>query len=225
MENNKHEATNKKNNLQETIKVTVNDGNEIRKKVRNITLQALTNGELNISEIKKVSKTVVKGAEQGVSNFDELGKKKLENAVAGLDDALSSAAEATKLALEEAASHIKTFSQKDFQQTIDDLLSLETIYLDSLKHVAKDANEFTANTLNDLVKHTYNSGSKVGIQTTKIVKILNNDIGKNLNEKVVTAGQTTLKVTSQLSYAAAGFLEGIAQTLEDKAKNNLTTKN
>ena len=211
---------NDKEKLQEKIKEAVKSGDDIRQTVRSITLKALTEGKMNIAEIKQITKAVVKGAEQGISRYDSESKKRLENALSGLDDALSSAAEASKLALEEAAGHLKTLSQTDFKQAMDDLMALEEIYLDSVKHVAKGANDFIANTLNDLLKHAQKSGTKVGLQTTKMVKTLNKELAHNLSEKVVTSSQSTLKVASQLSYAAAGFLEGIAQTLEEKINNS-----
>ena len=223
MEKDKSDSKNSNENLQDEIKEAVETECDIRETVRSITLKALTEGKLEIKEIRQVVSAVVKGAGSGaVSHGSEAGNV-LVKAVSGLDDALSSVAEASKLALEEAAGHIKTFGKQDLKQATDDLLVLEEIYLDTLKHVADGSDEFIAGTLNDLVQHARHSGTMVGRRASEIVEMLNHDLGQTLSETVTAGSDSAIKVASQLSYAAAGFLDGIAQTLDSKLKSTPPT--
>ncbi|MCT8986292.1 DUF6781 family protein [Shewanella phaeophyticola] len=144
------------------------------------------------------------------------GQNKLAKAVAGLDDALCSAVEASKLAIEEASAHVKTFSKQDLQHAINDLNDLETMYLETLKDVAKEASETVSETLNDLVSHGRLSGTGIGQKATETAKLLNEQLSERLSETVSAGVDSASKVTSNLAYAAAGFLEAIAQTLDNK---------
>ncbi|WP_350433178.1 DUF6781 family protein [Shewanella sp. H8] len=202
--------------LEDAIKETVEADLNIRENVRRITLKALSDGKLDLDEITQVTSSVVKGAGLGASIHGREGQDKLANAVAGLDDALCSAAEASKLAVEEASSHVKKFSKQDLQHAINDLSELETMYLDTLKDVAKETSETVSETLNDLVRHGRLSGTAIGQKATETAKLLNYQLSERLSETVSAGVDSASKVTSNLAYAAAGFLDAIAQKLDEK---------
>ena len=202
--------------LEDSIKQTVEADNNIRENVRPITLNALSDGNLDLEEITQVTNSVVKGAGLGAVSHGADGHNQLTKAVAGLDDALCAAAEASKLAIEEASSHVKTFSKQDLQHAINDLSELETMYLETLKDVAKEANETVSETLNDLVNHGRLSGTAIGQKATEIAKLLNYQLRERLSETVSAGVDSASKITSNLAYAAAGFLDAIAQKLDDK---------
>jgi len=171
-----------------------------------------------------VAHAVVEGVGIGAADKGVHVKETLAESMAGLDDALAQSAEASKLALEEAAGHLKTFGKQDLKQALDDLLALEDMYLDTLKSVAKASDEAIGNTLNDFVQHARISGTEVGKRSAEIVETLNHELGHTLGETVSAGTDAALRVTSQLSHAAAGFLEGIAQTLESKIKKHSPDK-
>ncbi|ABM04559.1 conserved hypothetical protein [Psychromonas ingrahamii 37] len=218
MDKNKSDLSENREKLEDEIKQAVQTGDDIRDAVRRITLKALNQGKLNTKEVQQVVSAVVKGASEGAVNQGLKSKDSLLSAVSGLDDALSWVAEASKLALEEAAGDIKTFAKQDVKKITDDLLVLEDIYLETLKRVAKESNKLIGSTLNNIERHARDSGTAVGRQTTEIVNMLNYQLGENLSETVAAGSDSALKLASQLSYAAAGFLDGIAQTLESKLK-------
>lgn len=223
MEKDKSDSKKSCEKLQDEIKEAVKRESDIRETVRRITLKALTEGKLDTKEIRQVVNAVIKGAGSGAASHGTEAKDVLAKAIYGLDDALSSVAEASKLALQEAAGHIKTFTKQDLKQATDDILALEEIYLDTLKHVAKESNEFIGRTLNELLRHARHSGTMVGHRASKIVETLNQELGQTLSETVTAGSDSALKVASQLSHAAAGFLDGIAQTLDAKLKSSAPT--
>lgn len=223
MEKDKRDAKNSSEELQDEIKGAVETECDVRDAVRRITLKALSEGKLDSEEIRQVASAVVKGAGLGAASHGPEAGNVLGKAVSGLDEALSSVAEASKLALEEAAGHIQTFGKQDFKQATDDLLALEEMYLDTLKEVAKESDEIIRDTLNDLVQHARYSGTAVGRRAAEVVQILNRDLGQTLSETVSAGTDSTLKVAIQLSHAAAGFLDGIAQTLDGKLKKRTPT--
>jgi len=210
--------------VKEASRKAAGQSESIREEVRNITLQALSQGRLDVDKIKHVAHAVIEGASIGAKEKGVHVKATLSESIAGLDDALEQVAEASKLSLEEAAGHLKEFSRRDLKQAQDDLLALEGIYLDILKSVAKSSDEVISNTLNDLIQHVRNSGTAVGKRSAKIVEALNHELRQTISETVTASADTALKVASKLSHAAAGFLDGIAQTLDSKVKTRTPDK-
>lgn len=218
MEKDKSDSNKSSETLEDDIKNAVETGRDVKETVQRITLKALTEGKLDTEAVRQVANDVVKGAGLGAASHGSEAREVLDKAVSGLDEALSSAAEASKLALEEAAGHLKAFGKQDLKQATDDLLALEEMYLDTLKHVAKGSDEVISSTLNDLVQHAHRSGTAVGRRSSEIVEMLNRELGQSVSETVAAGTDSALNVASQLSHAAAGFLDGIAKTLDSKLK-------
>jgi hypothetical protein len=214
--------TNKhRDNLEGDIKEAVEADKDIRDTVRCITLKALSEGKLDLNELSQIARCVIKGAGLGAVIHSRDGQThQLTKAVAGLEDALCSAVEASKLAVEEASSHVNTFSKQDLQRTINDLSELEAMYLETLKDVAKEANEAVSVTLNDLARHGRVSGTAVGQKVTEISILLNQQFSERLNDTVTAGVDSAAKITSNLAYAAAGFLDAFAQKLDEKSTSN-----
>ncbi len=207
--------------LQEEIQSAVERADDVKETVKQITIKALTERKLDKESLRQVINSVTKGAGLGAAtraNESEV-KNVLANALNGLDEALSASAEASKLAMEEAAGNLKEFGRNDLKQALDELATLEEMYLDTLKRVARNSDETIGNILNDLIQHACHSGTAVGQQSREIVDKLNRDLAHTLNDTLIGGADVALKVSAQLSRAAAGFLEGIAQTLERKTKH------
>ncbi|RPA32733.1 DUF6781 family protein [Shewanella frigidimarina] len=216
----KSDKNSNRDNLEGDIKEAVETDNNIRETVRCITLKAFSEGKLDFSEISKIANRVVKSAGLGAITHGRDGQDKLTNAVAGLDDALCSAAEACKLAVEEASSHVNNFSKQDLDRAINDLSELEAMFLDTLKEVAKEANEAVSGTLNDLARHGRVSGTAVGQKVTGISTLLNQQFSERLSDTVTAGVDSAAKITSNLAYAAAGFLDAFAQKMDEKSASN-----
>jgi hypothetical protein len=214
--------TNKhRDNLEGDIKEAVEADKDIRDTVRCITLKALSEGKLDLNELSQIARCVIKGAGLGAVIHSRDGQShQLTKAVAGLEDALCSAVEASKLAVEEASSHANTFSKQDLQRTLNDLSELEVMFLETLKDVAKEANEAVSGTLNDLARHGRVSGTAVGQKVTEISILLNQQFSERLNDTVTAGVDSAAKITSNLAYAAAGFLDAFAQKLDEKSTSN-----
>ncbi len=222
--NEEHEQEVDTQAVKEAARTAAERGESIREEVRNITLQALSQWRLDVKNIKQVVHAVIEGVGIGAKGKGVQIKETLSESMAGLDDALEQSAEASRLALEEAAGHLKEFGKQDLKQATDDLLALEEMFLDTLKNVAKGSGEVIGSTLNDLVQHARNSGTAVGKRSTEIVVTLNRELEQSLGETVSTGTDAALRVAGQISHAAAGFLDGIAQTLDAKVKNRTPDK-
>ncbi len=140
----------------------VERGEAIRDDVRDITLKALSQRHLDRDKIRQVVHAVTEGASIAASSKGGQAKDALQDAMTGVDEALSISAEASRLAVEEAAGHIKDFGKQDLKRALDDLQTLEGMFLDTVSEVSKGTDELIRATLNDMVEHARHSGTAVG---------------------------------------------------------------
>jgi len=205
--------------VKEMARTAVERNDDIRHDVRSVTLQALSDGHLDTKKINKVVHAVMEGVSIGVEDKSEQAKDVLSDAMSGMDDALAKSAEASKLAVEEAAGHLKDFSSQDLKRAMDDLLGLEELFFDTVHDVAKGTNETVKETLSDLVNHAKQNGTNVGKTTSEATSTLSQKLGNTLKDTASAGIQSTADVLAHIANASAGILEGIADTLQKEKKN------
>lgn len=200
---------NQQQDVQEAVRGAVDSGSDIYRQVKDITLKALTARQLDLENITKVADAVAKGIGESMANQDEHSKEVFMQAVSALDDALATAAEASKLAVQEAASKVSDYSQHDFNRAAGDIQQLEELFLGTVKQIAKGGNQIVADIVNDFTRHARQSGTAVGQQAAIALDALKNlpQISKD------TLISSTVAATSALAEIGSGILAGIAESL------------
>ncbi len=193
----------------------------IADRVRAITLQALSGGKLDIEAMKRVVSSVVAGAHQGAERAEHRAQV-LKEAMRGLDDALASVAEATQLAIQEAAGRSSEFSGQVLKKTMDDLAALELLFIETLADAAESAAGVTQVTLLDLVEHACASGTAVGGQVKLALPEITHAATKTTRKLSRTGTQTLHKDAALLASLAAGMLKGIAERLQSTSADKST---
>jgi hypothetical protein len=197
-------------NVKEEIREAVQSGSDVHQKIKAITLKALTKRQLDTENIKNVAEAVSKGIAEGMTTQGEQAKVIFAQAASALDDALAVVAEASKLAIEEAASRVSEYSHHDLNGATKDLEDMEGLFLDTLGKVAKGGNQVIADIAGDFVSHAKQSGTAVGKQTLAALEALKAlpHWGK---ETVVS---NTVAATITLAQIGSGILSGIAESLQ-----------
>lgn len=186
----------------------------ISERVRAITLQALSAGELDNAAIKEVAAAVVRGAQQGAAGHAEHGAQALVEAMRGLDAALATAAEATQLAIREAAGRTEEFSRQGLKRAADDLAALESLFIEILGDAAKRGTGFATETLRNLAEHARASGTAVGGRTHEAVSQVTKAMADTARAQTAAGAQTLRQEGALLAGLAAGVLKGIAERLQ-----------
>lgn len=197
----------------------VAEGENIHKAVRDITLEALSAGHLDMQKMREVVQAVLQGASLGAKEKGAHAEQALRETMAGVDEALAKSAEASKLAIEEAAGHIKEFGSQDLKRGLDDLRSLEDMFLDTVQNIARASDGAVREGLGNLAQHARNTGTEVGAAAKAAAEKLTGQLEKDVRESVSAGADTARKDGELLSLAAAGFLEGIAETLKKTSSN------
>ena len=198
--------------VEKDVRETVESGVDIYERVRTITLKALTERTLDIDNIKEVMEAVLKGMSDGVSTHYDPAKRAFSQAAEALDDSLTKTAEASKLAIEEAASNLDEFSSHDFKRATDDLKSLESLFLETVETVGRHGNEIATKIAHDFLDHARQNGTAVGRQSRVILESLDN-LRLSGQQAVMTGAAAT---TSALTKIARGILAGIAESIDSE---------
>jgi len=201
---------NQHEDIKHAAQEAVQSGSDVHQKIRALTLNALTTRQLDIDNIKNVAEAVSKGIYEGLNVHSVQAKEVFTNAASALDDALASAAEASKLAIEEAASKVNEYSQHDLNTATNDLHDMESLFLETLEKAAKGGTQIVTDIVGDFVQHARQSGTAVGKKTLTALETLKElpHLGK---ETVISS---TVATTITLAQIASGILLGIAESLK-----------
>lgn len=189
-----------------------NDPAAIADQVREITLQALSGGGMDKEAISRVVAAVIAGAKETTVGAAE-GAVVLKEAMRGLDEALAVAAEATYLALQEAAGRGDEFSRQAIQKTLDDLGALESLFIETLSESAKTASGFTQTTLADLAEHARVGGTAVGRQIEPALRQLASVLADTLHDRAELGAEALREQCASLAGIATGIIKGIVEHL------------
>ena len=193
------------------------DPSAIAERVRALTLEALAHGRLDAGQMKEVMGAVLRGAQQGIERPDGERAAAVGEAVKGLDQALAAAAQATRLAVQEALGRSGEFSRETLKTRLDELDGLESNFLDTLAEAAKSASGHVRTTLSDLAEHGRASGTAVGGQVQEAVSQLGRALAELAREQVDGGVRTLRNEAGLFAGLAAGMLRGIADRLQPGA--------
>lgn len=201
-------------NVSDAVKEAVASEQDIYHKIKSITLEALTKRQLDVDNIREVAHEVMQGIHEGVSPSGDRAKETFKQAASALDDALAMAAEASKLAIEEAASKVNEFSSDDLHDAGENLKSLEALFFETLEKVVKGGNHVLADIGADFIAHAQQTGTAVGKQVFEAMSVLRNVPA----EGAQTLKSGAVKTTSVLAQLGSGILSGIAETLHSTSE-------
>lgn len=195
---------------------SVEAGEDIFQRVRDITLEALCGGHVDREGISDVIGAVTEGISAGAGKHGGEAREALDQAVKGMDEAMQKRAEASRLAIEEAAGKVEEFSEQDLKSAVKDLQDIEGIFLDTVTEVAQKGSDMASEILRDLAAHARNSGTGVGEQVSGSVDELQEKVSRAAEEGLRSGAEATRSAAEQIARAASGFLAGLADTLQRK---------
>ncbi len=203
---------------QNAARDTVAKNDNIENSIRDIVVQALKEGKMQPEGIKKTLTAVIEGASEGINAQSGNNGEALKEVIAGIDDALTQVAGASKLAIEEASSNLQEFSDHDLKRALNDLEELEKLFFDTLNEVADKGKETVQKTLNELLSHFQNSGSSVGQSVKEILTDLHHDLSKNGRLQKIQLADIAKSTGATFARVSSGILAGIAESLDPKKK-------
>ena len=204
--------------IKQAASASVEGGVDIRAQVRDLTLRALKTRKLSTEEIRPVINAVTEGISVGAAKRAGEVKSALSEGLAGMDEALTKAAEATRLALEQMTSHAKDFSESELDWALVNLKRMEEEFLDTVSTVADSAAGKIKQELKDLVVHARRAGTDTGAKVSETVSTLGSKVSTTLHESKVVGKEAAREMSARLASLASGILAGMADALHEKAE-------
>ncbi len=203
--------------LQAEARQAVEQAEDIREEIHDITLDALKEGRLDSERIKQVLDAVLKGASEGAAQHAARAKQALDQTTEGLDQALLKTANASRLAIEEAAGRLGEFSGQQLKGAFDDLKNMESLFVDALAKVSRGGRDASADIFKDLTFHARNSGTEIGRYVKASIGDMEAHLPSAAREALKAAAEGARDTSAQMAGIASAVLAGIADSLK---KNN-----
>src|SRR4051794_39098674 len=115
--------------LKQAAQESVASGQDIRERIRSLTLQALRERKFNFAQFQEAMRAMTQGINLGAEQRGDDVKAALSEAFAGMDQGLTKAAQAGSLAMHELVSRSKQFSESDLKLALEQLQRLERDFL------------------------------------------------------------------------------------------------
>jgi len=202
------------------VRAAIERGDKIREDVRNIVIEALGEHHLDRKNVEQMMGAVMEGAitaaPEGSREFADTMKKTVE----GLDEAMSKAAQASKLAIEEASGRVEEFSEQDLKRAVDDLEGLEALYLETLGDLAKAGQTSAGSALRDLITHAERTGTQIGRTVSEALQDLRGPLSRAERPHLSDVEKAARTGAASLASIASGLLAGLADSLAPREQSD-----
>ena len=211
--------------LEAEVRRAVEQGLDLQQRVRELTLQQMASGKIDLSAMRELSQAVLNGALAGAQPLLQpalaqtgQAREQLQQVVAGLDAALAQLAQTASLTLQEAAGKAQAFADSDLRRARADFEQLEQMFLETLQSTAARSRDAAGMIMSELATHSRLKGSAVGAELQRSWIRTAQQLGE--------AGRAQLDAGIKLAQAgsdlmrqiAAGVLGGLAEQIKPAAK-------
>lgn len=218
--------TNSANQIDQVLKTlasqSIKQGSNVRATVRDLTLKALQQRELTLKQIGKVLRSVVEGVHLGVAKREIKVEKALVDTVAGMDDALLKAVEASNVALHKVTGKGYDYQDSNLKQALDELEKLEDEFIRSLVQATDSATEKVRGPWRRVVEKTTSSGTATGTQVASTLRDHARRAQAALRAQRETGFKTAHLLTQNFATLASGILIGMSEGLGTKRHASTT---
>lgn len=198
-------------------------GEQLKSAVSQATLAALQGRELTLKNIKSALKAVSEAASAGAAKNVLPGidaEALLDQAVAGMDDALLKAVEANRVALATLTAQGADLREKHLKKALDDLDKLEDTMLAAFRKASEGATGPVAGAWGSLLEKMQAGGTLSGAQAAGTVEKIAEMAGQ-MQGAMRSSRNASIKAAQALaeSYTAmvSGVLVGMSDALASQA--------
>ena len=204
--------------LKRAASESVAGGENVRERVRQLTLQALQARKFDYTGFRDVMKSMTEGVSLGAEKRGQDVKHALSEAFTGMDQAMSKAAQASSLALKELTDKSKEFSQTELKQGLERMRQMENDFLDSVRQVSQSATTTVKTEWQDLLTHAQRSGTDTGRVVSQTVRDFSARMATTMTEGAIAGMEAARHVGERFAAAASGILAGMAEALKPEEK-------
>ncbi len=204
-------------NMVQAARSSVEEGTDIRARVRDLTLHALRDRRFEPDAIRDVLRAVTEGIRRGAEQRPHGVRQALSDALTGLDDAMMKTAEAASLALRELTAQGKEFSDHELKQVLDNVKKMEEDFLQTARHAADRGSVIVRKEMLDILSHLRLTGTDTGAQVVATLNEFASRMTAISLESAKLGFEAARDFSARFALLASGILAGLAETLHNQA--------
>jgi len=187
-------------------------GGDVSRRIRDLTLEALSNRRFDREGIRDVVRSVTEGMAAAAPASGGSMRKAMGAAFRGMDDALTRSVEAGEEALRKMVAAGRSINDNEVKQALAGLKKIEEDFIATVSQVAASANERVRPELRALVERATHAGTETGRQSAKL-----------MTEFAFSGMEIAAHFSARFAQAASGVLAGMADALEKSAADRKKT--
>ena len=205
-------------NLAKAAADSMKSGEQIRERVRDLTLRAFHDRRFDYEGMKQVLDAMTAGISVGAEQRPGHVKGAVADALSGLDQALMKSAQASQLALQELAAKGKEFSDSELKQAIDQMKKLESDFLAAANKVAETGSLAVKAEFRDFVTHAQRFGTDTGTVVAQTMREFSHRVAAQMADAQIAGLEAARELNARFSQAASGFLQAMVDSLREEKK-------
>ena len=213
---------------QDSIKQSASDsvrqGEDVRERVRDLTLNALTSRRFDRDDIREVIRAITEGASLGAEGSHAGStRNSLAEALRGMDQALAKSVQAGQEAIRRLLDVGRGVSERELQQALDGLQKIEEDFVTTVSQVAESAGERVRPELREAVGQATKAGTETGRQVAATVTELTRTFAGTSFKATLAGIEIGGEFGVRFAQIASGVLSGMAAALDKssgEAKKN-----
>jgi hypothetical protein len=201
---------------------SVAKGDDIRERVREITLRALQSRRLDFDGVRDVMKSMTEGISVGAERRGHDVRTALADAFTGMDQAMSKAAQAASLALKELADRGREFSNTELRQGLDRMRQMEGDFMDSVRQVSQAASGSVKSEWQELINHAQRAGTDTGRVISETARDFSMRMTATASDGAIAGMEAARQFGERFAALASGMLAGMAEAIRPGDKDKKT---
>ena len=199
--------------LREAAEEFVRQGVDIRARVHDLTLAALSSRRFDRDAMRDVFRAVTAGVATGAEGSPDM-RQTLADGLKGMDQALARSAEAGASALKQLASSGKTFSDTELKAALANLKKLEDDFVTTVSRVADAATGPVQPELRGALGNLTHTGTETGKQLALAANELTHRFAVFSIDASLAGLQVAGEFGARFANLASGILSGVADALQ-----------
>jgi len=204
--------------LKQAAQESVASGQDIRERIRSLTLQALKERKFNFAQFQEAMRAMTQGINLGAEQRGADVKAALSEAFAGMDQGLTKAAQAGSLAMHELVSRSKQFSESDLKVALEQLQRLERDFLTAVREISQTSTGTVRSEWQDLLTHAQRAGTDTGAVISATMREFSGRMAGTLASATSATLEAALQFGERFAQAASGVLSGMSDALKPDEK-------
>jgi gas vesicle protein len=192
--------------LRQAAAEAMKGGEEVSRRVRDLTLEALKNRRFDREGIREVVRAVTEGMALAAPASGAGLRQAMAQAFRGMDEALTKSVQAGEEALRQLVATGRGITDNEVKQALAGLKKIEEDFVDTVSRVAESANERARPELRELVKRATHAGTETGRQSAKL-----------MTEFAFSGMELAGQFSVRFAHTASAVLAGMADALEKAA--------